>query len=692
MNRSEVNQTLEKYGRINSVGFVDRIENLKALKIYTERLGPDYENYRMAILSSALQLDADVIYYSKKAIDESIKNKNVYLISEVNIFLGIHYRMNNQYEASFKHYISAVKAMPTARAYNNLADLYLLIGAHEEAKEFLSKAIKLLDKQEIMTDYDQSVLNTLYTNQTEADMMAGYYEEAIVSATALVESSKDINDIMGEGYGLILLGTAYIELESYDLALDYLQKAEYIFLSGGSASRNQVKGYLEQVLYLEAKCYNHQGDYLASINKLNLIEVQRNRNFELKISNYEALGERDTAYETYESFMSFLKDQESSRQLRQKDNFKTTVAIYETEKKATEYELLYDHTKSISEIGRQIIAAEKLDDVLQAIYSHVDKIMDFDAVAIGKVDDKYIHYNWVIDNNERLEPYQVEIENRNSFSAWVVRNKKNIRINDALTLEEVKKYKETAEINWYGSEMDSMLIVPIMFKTKVMGVISVQCSDKFKYNEYDLEVIIMLSSFIGLAMKNWQDTNSLRLANEKLEELSKTDALTGVSNRHILSEIVEDLFKFDPKKVHDISVVMIDIDHFKEYNDTYGHIEGDRCIIEIVNEMRNKLDVDDNRMFRYGGDEFVAIVPYLKYEEINTLLEDVRQSIEGLKIPNKKSKVSDYVTCSFGFTTVKKGESDYQKAFYMADEALYLAKAKGKNCIGYVKNEKDNNN
>jgi len=692
MNRIEVNEALEKYGRINSVGFVDRIENIKKLQVYTSRLGLDYENYRMAILSSAMRIDADVIYYSKKAIEESIKNKNLYLISETNIFLGIHYRMNNQYEEAFKHYISAVKAMPTARAYNNLADLYLLIGAHVEAKEFLNKALKIFEDQDELDDYDQSVLNTLYTNQTEADMMAGYYKEAIESAKALLVSSNDINDIMGEGYGLILLGTAHYELNKFDEALEHLQHAEEIFLSGGSASRNQVKGYLEEVLFLEAKCMHAQGRYKESIQKLDLIEVERNRNFELKISNYEALNLRDAAYEVYQAFMIFLKDEESSRKLRQKDNFKTTVAIYETEKKASEYELLYDHTKSISEIGRQIIAAEKLDDVLQAIYSHIDKIMDFNAIAIGKTDDKNINYNWVIDNNKRLEPYKVEIANKNSFSAWVVRNKKNIRINDALTLEEVKKYKETAEINWYGGEMDSMILVPIMFKTQVMGVISVQCNDKFKYNEYDLEVIVMLSSFIGLAMKNWQDTTSLRLANEKLEELSKTDALTGVSNRHILSEIVEDLFIFDPLNVHDISVVMIDIDHFKEYNDTYGHIEGDRCIIEIVNEMRKTLDVGDNRMFRYGGDEFVAIIPYLKYKDIQSLLDKVRQSIESLKIPNKKSKVSEYVTCSFGFTTVKKGESDYQKAFYMADEALYLAKSRGKNCIGYVEHEKNNNN
>jgi len=238
-------------------------------------------------------------------------------------------------------------------------------------------------------------------------------------------------------------------------------------------------------------------------------------------------------------------------------------------------------------------------------------------------------------------------------------------------------------MNWYGNTMNSMIIAPIMIKMDVLGIISVQSSDKFVYSEYDLEVINTLASFIGIAMKNWQSKQELLIMNEKLEELSKTDALTGVSNRHILSEVVEDIFSKDANKDHKISVVMIDIDHFKEYNDTYGHIDGDRCIIQIVNELRKELDTNGNRLFRYGGDEFAAIVPHIDELTLYNLLEEIRKNIIGLMIPNKKSKVSEYVTCSFGFTTIKKGESDYQKAFYLADEALYKAKAGGKNQISY---------
>jgi len=129
---------------------------------------------------------------------------------------------------------------------------------------------------------------------------------------------------------------------------------------------------------------------------------------------------------------------------------------------------------------------------------------------------------------------------------------------------------------------------------------------------------------------------------------------------------------------------MIDIDHFKEYNDSYGHSEGDKCLVSIVNELRVHLDAGHNSLFRYGGDEFVAIIPFMNDCDLKELLEIVRTEIENLKIVNEGSKVSDYVTCTFGYTTVKKELNDYQHAFYLADEALYHAKAKGKNCISYI--------
>jgi diguanylate cyclase (GGDEF)-like protein len=423
---------------------------------------------------------------------------------------------------------------------------------------------------------------------------------------------------------------------------------------------------------------------------LNQISNKGEKHRELEIKIYTELKQLDKVNEAYAEYFEYSRQINSIRNKRTIDHYRTKVKIYETEKKANDYELLYTHTKNISQIGRDIIAAEKLDDVLYTIYNHIDRIMKFNSLALAKVENEQIVYNWVMENNSRMDTFIVDVNNKNSFSSWVVRNKQTLRLNEALTTSELRKYKEDADVSFYGEAMGSMIISPIIYDNKVYGIINVQSYASHMYTEYDLEVINMLASFIAIAMKNWQNTALLKEVNEKLEHLSKTDALTGVSNRHFLSEIVEDLFKPALDSEY-ISVGMIDIDHFKEYNDTYGHIDGDRCLIKIVDALGTYLNTNGCQLFRYGGDEFAVVIPRLHPDEIEELLNKALKAVVDLKIPNVNSQVSQYVTCTIGFTTVKRGEVGYQKVFYVADEALYAAKARGKNQIFYKKYEKDLN-
>jgi len=687
MSKDKIIETLEAYGRINNIGTDDRVKVLGSLESDARKLGLEYEYYRQAIIAAALRKDAETVSAGNRAIDEAIRIGNDHMVSEINLFLGIHFRMKYQYDIAFKHYFAALKVETSARAYNNLADIYLLIDATEEANRLLDKAIEIINSKSDKTKYHQKLVNTVFTNKCEVDVSRGKYEAAKENALKVIETSEQIDDFLGIGYGHTLLGSVYRLVGDIELAIVHLKKAEDVFSNCNKQYFSQVVGYLDEAYYQESLCLAELGNFKDAVYKLNLISYHRTRDYEVLLKCYQALNDNEMIFKIYKDFFNFIVNDEKEKKLRQKENFITTVAVHETEKKANEYELLYSSTKSISEIGRQIISAEKLDDVLLAIHNHVDKIMGFNSLALGMIGDGLIEYKWVLEDNKRLEPFFVKVKNMNSFSSWVVRNKSAIRLNDMLTPEELKKYKEVPDIKWYGNKMDSMLIVPIQYKDEVLGIINLQSKEQYNYTEYDLEVITMLASFIGVAMKNWQGTYELREANEKLEELSKTDALTGISNRHILSEIVEDLFRGDVHKEEYISVVMIDIDHFKEYNDTYGHIDGDRCIISIVDVLRDYLDTGINRMFRYGGDEFVAIIPYLTSDEIEIKLEKARKSIEDLKIPNRKSKVSDFVTCSFGYTIVQKGKKDYQRAFYLADEALYQAKANGKNTIAYVEDE-----
>lgn len=681
MKREKVEKILQKYAQFVYFDKSNILIELEDIKEMAQACGYEYELFRQAEIASAQGLKFESIDKGEKALDVARKSNNEFVIYEVLMFLGIKYRAAGQIEEAFKRYIHSLKYKTSPRVYNNIADIYMIIGDYDEAYTYLNRALNMVVNKPNRTFLEERIMNIIYTNLSEVDIHIGKLVEAEESAQVCIALSKKTGDQFAMGYGLELMGAIKSESGYYKEAIDFYQEAYELYLNCDQHSQRQVLIYIDENLRSQGNCYFLWGKHKQALEKLTGIKNLVKFDFKLFIENYKALGDMDKTFEYYERFVRFIEDEEKSNKTNQIENFKSRVTMLEAEKKANEYELLYKNTKSISDIGKQIIASEKLDDVLVAIYSHIDKIMNFNTLALASISEDRIMYNWVLENHKPMDRIEVDLNSKNSFSAWVARNRKAIRINDAMTSEELKKYKENAEGIDYGQTMDSMIICPIVMKNEIYGLINVQSSDSFQYNEYDLEVVNMLASFIAVAMKNWEDTKLLVDVNGKLEKLSKTDALTGISNRHVLSEIVEDIFNSKGDSKGKISVVMIDIDHFKEYNDTYGHVDGDRCLINVVNELRKKLDEGDNRLFRYGGDEFVAILPSIEPDEVYALLFEVKKGIEALMIENKHSKVADYVTCSFGYTTVEKGAYEYQRAFYLADEALYQAKASGKNCI-----------
>ncbi|MBN2796123.1 MAG: diguanylate cyclase [Clostridia bacterium] len=688
MNKEDVKFILEKNARLIYFDRSSSLEDLEKIKAYMHWFSQGYESFRLAIISSVIKDLTTSIHYADEALNSAYANNDVYLIQEVAMFKGVILRSIGSHDEALMNYISTLKYGENPRAYNNIADIYLMIGDYEEAKVFLKRAMDALSQHKELSTINERLLNIVYTNMSEAELKSNNIEAGIESAKKCIEMAVGLREVYTEAFGYALLGTAYLMLEDYEVAISHFDHSMRLYDSCDPLQQNRVFDYIEDNIFQIAKCYYQWGKYEDALIYLDKLMNKGEDQRELEIQIYEALENEEKINEAYRSYFKYSRQINAIRNKRTIDHYRTKVKIYETEKKANDYEILYNHTKSVSKIGRDIIAAEKLDDVLYSLYSHIDGIMNFNSLALAVVDDESIIYNWVMENNKRMDTFVVDVKNKNSFSSWVVRNKKAIRLNDALTTSELKKYKEDADVAFYGEIMGSMILSPIIYDNKVYGIINVQSHASNVYSEYDLEVINMLSAFIAIAMKNWQNTALLREANEKLEHLSKTDALTGISNRHFLSEIVENLFKYNDS-TETISVIMIDIDHFKEYNDTYGHIDGDRCLIKIVDVLSSYLNENGSQLFRYGGDEFAAIIPKLNHEEVYDLLMKTRAQVEDLKIPNKNSSVSDYVTCTFGFTTVTKGEVGYQRVFYVADEALYAAKANGKNQIIYKPHTND---
>lgn len=178
--------------------------------------------------------------------------------------------------------------------------------------------------------------------------------------------------------------------------------------------------------------------------------------------------------------------------------------------------------------------------------------------------------------------------------------------------------------------------------------------------------------------------NKLTAANLQLKKLALVDELTGIPNRRSFRKYIDSAFENFIAENSMISFMMVDIDYFKQYNDTYGHSEGDRVIIAVANQIKSIVGYAMDFAARWGGEEFIYIAFDIDAEGIKNAAEKLRNKIFELKIPHKNSKIHNYITVSIGVSTIMaKGEGDVSKGIELADKALYFAKESGRNCVRY---------
>ena len=170
----------------------------------------------------------------------------------------------------------------------------------------------------------------------------------------------------------------------------------------------------------------------------------------------------------------------------------------------------------------------------------------------------------------------------------------------------------------------------------------------------------------------------LEASNKKLHELSSLDGLTGIANRRQFDESLEREWKRASRNDLPLSLILIDIDFFKPFNDNYGHQAGDDCLIKVAKALQETIVRPTDVIARYGGEEFTAILPDTNAEGAVVVAEKLRQAVESLNIPHEHSSAADTVTISLGIAD-KSNLADLEALIHKADEYLYEAKESGRN-------------
>jgi diguanylate cyclase (GGDEF)-like protein/PAS domain S-box-containing protein len=180
----------------------------------------------------------------------------------------------------------------------------------------------------------------------------------------------------------------------------------------------------------------------------------------------------------------------------------------------------------------------------------------------------------------------------------------------------------------------------------------------------------------------FRDVTEQKLLEDRLRELSATDGLTLLANRRSFDETLERQWHHATRHGEPVSLIMIDIDHFKSYNDLYGHGGGDRCLQQVATAIAAGVRHEGALVARYGGEEFAVILPRTDAATAGEIAEGLRRRVEALGIAHTGNPVSSRITISVGISTRTPPQTDdFIDLMHSADQALYRAKEGGRNGV-----------
>ena len=212
--------------------------------------------------------------------------------------------------------------------------------------------------------------------------------------------------------------------------------------------------------------------------------------------------------------------------------------------------------------------------------------------------------------------------------------------------------------------------IPLMIEKEVVGVLNINDVDQDSFNVGDLGFILNLSELIAMSISN-------AVLYEQTKKLAVTDGLTGISNRPNMEQSLLSEFERSKRYNSPLSIVLLDVDHFKDVNDSYGHQKGDEILVTFASVLKKFCRANDTAA-RYGGEEFLMILPQSNAQGAFKIAERVREEIMKMSFVGNDSKFS--VTTSCGVAELNR---DYMKnidqLINVADNAMYEAKNSGRN-------------
>ena len=322
--------------------------------------------------------------------------------------------------------------------------------------------------------------------------------------------------------------------------------------------------------------------------------------------------------------------------------------------------------EAANRMSRSLVSSIEISQVVNSMSSAIQSVLGADTYYIGLIQGDQLHLELFYDDGELFNDVNVSLDD--SLVGWVYKNRRSLLLGNLP--EDIQKLKigststigkPKLSLSWMGA--------PLQTHTQLYGMVAVASYAKNQFDRSDLELLENFASQSAITLDN-------AYHHAEVEHKSTIDSLTGALNHgHFISALENEIQKALTEN-YSINLIMLDIDYFKRYNDTFGHLVGDRVLVGLVDTIRRHLKSSD-LVGRWGGEEFAVALISTNPHQAHEVARRIRLSLRELNLVDRNGAAVYAPTVSQGIAIFPQEAQETFGLIDLADQRLYLAKDRG---------------
>lgn len=322
----------------------------------------------------------------------------------------------------------------------------------------------------------------------------------------------------------------------------------------------------------------------------------------------------------------------------------------------------------INTFSQQINSSLETDQVLSLLNAALQKALTADSYYVGLVDDGMIRLDLFYDDGEYFTNIELPLEG--TLAGWVIKNQAVLFVPDLGNWNEIAGIQKSV----IGKNKPSLSWVGVPMRTvHINGLLAVSSYKTNAFDQTDMEMLANMAQHAALALDN-------TVHHKQVEKQSRLDSLTGTYNHRYFLKALEELINSAHLEKKVISLIMLDIDFFKQYNDSFGHQVGDLVLMTLCDTIQRNIKKGDF-VGRWGGEEFAIALPGARGPEAYQVAKRIQKTMQELVLSHSKYEKIPAPTVSQGISFFPDETNELDRLIYLADQRLYKAKGRGRNQI-----------